>query len=148
MISGVLLLGRIDFRVVVRLQHVRSSQEKRIGEIAKSSSLKATVGGLSGYLGFMIPRDTLLDLLRDIKAELVQRYPVERLALFGSYARGEQTESSDCDLLVEFSRPVGMEFIRLAEELEERLGLKVDLVSAGGIKPRYYQAIQGDLIDV
>lgn len=116
--------------------------------MARSSSLKATVGEFSGYLGFMIPRETLLELLRNIKAELVQRYPVERLALFGSYARGEQTESSDCDLLVEFSRPVGMEFIRLAEELEERLGLKVDLVSAGGIKPRYYQAIQGDLIDV
>ena len=96
----------------------------------------------------MIPRDALLDLLRDVKAELVRRYPLARLALFGSYARGEQTESSDCDLLVEFSRPVGMEFIRLGEELEERLGMKVDLVSAGGIKSRYYKSIEGDLIDV
>ena len=96
----------------------------------------------------MDPKKPILQVLRNLKVDLEKRYPISRLALFGSYARGEETESSDCDLLVEFSSPVGMEFIRLAEELEKALGVQVDLVSRGGIKPRYYKAIEPDLIDV
>ena len=41
-----------------------------------------------------------------------------------------------------------MQFIRLAEELQELMGRKVDLVSRGGIKPGYFDAIQDDLINV
>jgi len=75
-------------------------------------------------------------------------YPIRSLALFGSVSRQEDRPDSDLDLLVEFSEPVGMQFIRLAEELQRLLGRKVDLVSRGGIKPGYYEAIREDLIDV
>ncbi len=79
------------------------------------------------------------------KADLFRRFPIKALAIFGSYARKEQRPDSDIDMLVEFDAPVGIEFIDLADQLEAILQLRVDLVSRSGIKPKYYQAIKGDL---
>ncbi len=55
---------------------------------------------------------------------------------------------SDVDILVDFEKPVGVEFIDLADELEELLNLKVDLVSRGAFKPQYYREIEKDLLNV
>ena len=70
------------------------------------------------------------------------------LAIFGSYARGEQKKNSDVDILVEFNKPIGIEFIDLAEELERILKIKVDLVSKNGVKSRYFKEIEDELIYV
>lgn len=84
--------------------------------------------------------------LEDRKKELFEKYPIKTLAIFGSFARNEQTASSDLDLMVEFHSRVGSEFIELADELEDILGIKVDLVSRKGIKERYFERIKEDLI--
>jgi predicted nucleotidyltransferase len=76
---------------------------------------------------------------------LFSAYPIKSLAIFGSYARKEQGEQSDLDLLVEFNDKIGIRFIDLAEELEKIIGFKVDLVSRNGIKEKYFQKIQSDL---
>ncbi|KOH44646.1 hypothetical protein NC99_25540 [Sunxiuqinia dokdonensis] len=70
------------------------------------------------------------------------------MAIFGSYARREQDDSSDLDILVEFSDRIGVRFIDLAEELEKIIGFKVDLVSKKGIKEKYLKSIDSDLIYV
>ncbi|MBD2756472.1 nucleotidyltransferase family protein [Spirosoma validum] len=87
-------------------------------------------------------------LLAQNRSQLAARYPIQRLALFGSYARNEATPDSDVDILVEFSQPVGLKFFELAQELEQLLDRHVDLVSRNGIKPAYFAAIEPDLIDV
>lgn len=79
------------------------------------------------------------------KQHLFSDYPIESLAIFGSYARREQSEESDLDIVVEFNDKIGIRFIDLAEELEKLIGFKVDLVSRRGIKEKYYQKIQSDL---
>jgi predicted nucleotidyltransferase len=79
------------------------------------------------------------------KQHLFSEYPIKSLAIFGSYARKEQNEESDLDLLVEFNDKIGLRFIDLAEEIERLVGFKVDLVSRKGIKDKYYQKIQSDL---
>lgn len=79
------------------------------------------------------------------KASLFQKYPIKSLGVFGSFARNEQTPLSDIDILVEFNGPIGSKFIDLADELEDCLGLKVDLVSKNGIKEKYFLAIKKDL---
>lgn len=79
------------------------------------------------------------------KAELAQRFHVKDLAIFGSYSRNEQKANSDIDLLVEFDAPVGVEFIDLANYLEDLLQARVDLVSRNGIKPKYFRTIENDL---
>lgn len=86
--------------------------------------------------------------LNNNRNQLFEKYPIRTLAIFGSYARNEQSEKSDVDLIVEFKDKIGMEFIDLADEIENILDSKVDLISRNGIKERYYQAIKSDLIYV
>ncbi len=82
------------------------------------------------------------------KKHLFEEYPIKSMAIFGSYARKEQTDKSDLDLMVEFRGKIGIRFIDLAEEIEDLIGFKVDLVSRKGIRDKYYQVIQSDFIYV
>ena len=74
----------------------------------------------------VLSKDEVMDILRRQMPFLRQRYGVERIALYGSFARGKPTRRSDVDLLVELSRPLGLEFVALAEHMEAALGRKVD----------------------
>lgn len=74
--------------------------------------------------------------IREHILELKDRYQVASLGIFGSFARGEASESSDVDILVEFSETVDLfHFIRLQYYLAEILGRKVDLVTPDALKP-------------
>lgn len=67
---------------------------------------------------------------------LTDKYHVKNIGIFGSYVHGVANENSDVDIIVEFSKPVGLiEFIQLEEYLHELLDVKVDLVLKEGIKP-------------
>jgi uncharacterized protein len=79
------------------------------------------------------------------KKSLFTKYAIRNLAIFGSVSRGDNSEKSDLDILVEFDQPIGIQFIDLADELEELLKVKVDLVSKNGIKARYFKQIEQDL---
>lgn len=74
-------------------------------------------------------KDRVLQMLRKRLPDLYERYGVRRIALYGSFARDAQGAKSDVDLLVELSRPLGFEFVGLAEYLEGILGRKVDLAT-------------------
>ncbi len=71
-------------------------------------------------------------------AEYFKTQPVLKAWLFGSFARGEEREDSDVDILVKFDRtlPIGLfAYVRMNRELEEKLGRKVDLVEEGTLRP-------------
>jgi predicted nucleotidyltransferase len=89
-----------------------------------------------------------INKLKLAKPVLLKDYPIKHLALFGSVSRLEDNENSDVDIMVEFDRPVGMEFIHLCYELEKILNRKVDLVSRNGIKEKYFNELKDDLIYV
>jgi len=91
---------------------------------------------------------TIQKKLLSIKPFLVTKYHVSELGLFGSVVRDDFSPVSDIDIMVDFSRPVGIEFIDLADELERHLNRKVDLVSRKGIKPKYFDVIQPEIIYV
>ncbi len=81
--------------------------------------------------------------------ELQSEWAVKRLALFGSTARNEATETSDIDLLVEFIRPVGLfHYMTVKERLEQWLGRRVDLVTLAALRSPLKEQILPDLIDV
>ena len=86
--------------------------------------------------------------LSNHKKRLFNDYPIKSMAIFGSYSRREQNDSSDIDILVEFSDKIGIRFIDLAYDLENIVGSKVDLVSKKGIKEKYLKSIDSDLIYV
>jgi predicted nucleotidyltransferase len=90
----------------------------------------------------------ILAILKKQKQDLEKKYPISELALFGSYARGDNHEKSDIDILVDFNGRIGIEFISLAHELEDILHTKVDLVSRKGIKPKYLPFVEKNLIHV
>lgn len=76
-------------------------------------------------------------------------YQVTQLGIFGSYIRGEQTEISDLDVLVEFApdAQIGLlKFCELENHLSDTLGLKVDLVMKAGLKPRIGERILQEVI--
>ena len=95
-----------------------------------------------------ITKDQFFSLLIKNKAELENRFKVRRLALFGSYARGDQKPDSDVDILVDIDPSIGLEFVTLAEQIEQLLGLPVELVSLRAIKPNKLKYIERDLIYV
>jgi predicted nucleotidyltransferase len=86
--------------------------------------------------------------LSEHKQYLFAEYPIKSMAIFGSFARKEQNDESDLDLIVEFNGKIGIRFIDLADEIENIIGFKVDLISRKGIKEKYFQTIQSDLIYV
>ena len=88
------------------------------------------------------------DTLEQHKKRLMDKYGLCLLAIFGSYARNEQLEHSDVDILVDFIKPIGLEFVDLAEELEQILRIRVDLVSKKGVKDQYLISIEKELVYV
>lgn len=88
---------------------------------------------------------SIKQILSQHKERLTKKYGLKSIAIFGSYARNQQTMDSDVDILVEFNRPVGIEFIDLADELEQLLSIKVDLVSKDGLKIKYMHSIVDEL---
>lgn len=91
-------------------------------------------------------REEVLKALRDSRP-LLEASGVARLSLFGSLARDEGRQDSDVDLLVEFSRPVGLfEFVRLQRELGARLGRRVELVTPAALKPQLRDRILGEAV--
>ncbi len=74
---------------------------------------------------------------------------VTRSAVFGSYARGEDEANSDIDILVELPKDKGLlDFIGLKQDLEDTLGIEVDLVSYNGIHPMLKKSILANQINI
>ncbi len=94
-------------------------------------------------------RAEVLELLTARRDELVQRFGVRSLALFGSLARDEARPDSDVDVLVEFDGPTTFDaHMGLLVYLEDLLGRRVDVVTAKGLKPRMRPLIDRDLVRV
>lgn len=74
--------------------------------------------------------------------------PVLKAWLFGSFSRGEETKDSDVDIMVSLdkSKPIGLKFFGMWNDLEELLGRKVDLVSEGTLLPFAQESVERDKI--
>lgn len=96
----------------------------------------------------MTDLQSIRQILLQLKPELNQKYFVNSIGLFGSVVRDDFAPNSDIDIIVDFSKPVGIEFIDLADYIETKLNKKVDLVSRRGMKPKYFQQIQSEIIYV
>lgn len=88
----------------------------------------------------------LLSIAGDQLDELCRRNGVARLRVFGSSARGDATESSDVDLIAEFSGPKTLlDMIRIEREMTEAFGRPVDLLTEAAISPYIRERIKDDL---
>jgi predicted nucleotidyltransferase len=87
--------------------------------------------------------------LRRIMPEIKERYKVKSLGVFGSYVRGEASQTSDLDLLVEFElAPTLYELIRMEHYLSDQVGIKVDLVMKKTLRPYLGKRILEEVVAV
>jgi predicted nucleotidyltransferase len=110
----------------------------------RSSSLSQPIAGTKTLL-------EIRKILRSAESLLKERYSVKSLAIFGSYARGDQQPASDVDVLVDFAEPIGgFAFVGLADHLEHLLGAKVDLLTPEMIRKNLLlkKSIEEDLVHV
>ncbi len=91
-------------------------------------------------------QDGIRETLKKYKPVLRERFKVKEIGVFGSYVRGDESPESDVDILVEFSEPIGWEFIDLQEFLGEILGREVDLVTVPALKPQLRDQILKEVV--
>lgn len=88
----------------------------------------------------------ILEKLNKIKPELRNRFKVKNIGIFGSYARNEETEDSDVDILVELEEPIGLDLVELIFFLEEKLCKKVDLVTTKSLRSEFEEIIRKEVV--
>ncbi len=80
---------------------------------------------------------------------ILQRHGVKKVGLFGSFVRDEMREDSDIDILVEIENDMSLlDFVGLKLEIEEALGMKVDLVEYSTIKPLLRERIMSEQVPI
>lgn len=91
----------------------------------------------------------ILQKIKQTIIPILQNYNVSRVGLFGSYAKGEYTEESDIDILIQLDNKISLlEFVRIKLDLEDKLNKKVDLVEYKAIKPRLKNRIISEEIRI
>lgn len=91
--------------------------------------------------------DSLKKVLKNEKEYLREEYKVSRIGVFGSYVRGEETEDSDLDILVDFDEPVSLfDLVEMENYLEDKLGVEVDLVTENSLKPSIRARVNDEVI--
>ncbi|TAD73592.1 MAG: DNA polymerase beta [Oscillatoriales cyanobacterium] len=97
----------------------------------------------------MKTRDEVLRILAHQKSALLETYQITKLGLFGSYARGEQNDDSDVDVLVEYEQaPSLYRLLELRDDLSELLSIRVDVVTRNGLKARIKERVLAEVIDL
>ena len=91
--------------------------------------------------------EEILEVLRSHKEEIRKRFKAEVIGVFGSFSRGEENEESDVDLLVRFLPGASLfDLVALADYLEEKLGMKVDIVSERVLREELRERVMRDLV--
>ena len=91
--------------------------------------------------------DEVKQILLEKKSLLCERYQITELGIFGSYARGQQTETSDIDVLIDYEKaPTLFELVNLRENLKDLTGLNVDIVTKNGLKPRIREQVLSEVV--
>ena len=99
----------------------------------------------------MYTKEQIVDFIPKNKSFLRDNFHINKIGLFGSFARNEQSENSDIDLIVEFEEKTEDLYdfkIDLKNFFKERLGIKVDLCREKYIKPGYKDRILNETIYV
>ena len=95
-----------------------------------------------------IDKTNILNYLKEHYSEFKNKYNVEKIGLFGSYARDEATENSDIDIFVKM-KPSLFDMVAIKEQIENDLNRKVDIIREHkNIKPIFLKMIKKDLIYV
>lgn len=91
----------------------------------------------------------IMEILKNLDSSIKHNYHAEIIGLFGSYSRGEQKKGSDVDILVKFYEGATLfDFVGLANFLEEKLNLKVDVVSERALRKELKDQIFKEVVTI
>lgn len=117
------ILSALGYRIVVRLEDVREENE--------------------------LDREKVLSMLKVYFQYNKERFGIEKIGLFGSFARGEARPDSDIDILISLNKPNLLTYASISHQLEIVFGRSVDLVSAKSIlKDRFRETVEKEVIYV
>ncbi|KKL47239.1 hypothetical protein LCGC14_2337530 [marine sediment metagenome] len=92
-------------------------------------------------------KNEIIKTLKSIQSEVYHKYKADIKGIFGSYARGEENEDSDLDILVEFIENATLfDLVGLGDFLEEKLHCKVDIASKRAVREEIKQYINQDMV--
>lgn len=94
--------------------------------------------------------DEIIKIISFHRREIEETYGVRIVGIFGSFARGEDKETSDINILIDLKEPIGLKFFELADYLEKLLGRKVDIYTIKALKqkPLLWESVERDIIYV
>jgi len=88
-------------------------------------------------------------IVKENKDLIAKEFKAEIIGVFGSYVRGEQSKRSDIDILVRFEeRATLFDLVGLGDFLEEKLGIKVDIVSERAVRPELKEKILKEVVTI
>lgn len=95
-------------------------------------------------------KQDIKEVLKNHKNEIAKKFGIKEIGIFGSYVRGEETETSDIDIIIEFEegKKTFDNYMDLKFYLEDLFGIKVDLVIKSAIKPKLKKYILNECIYV
>ena len=94
-------------------------------------------------------KDAIILIIKDLKSDIKKRYKVKELGLFGSVLRGELTEASDVDILVDFEEDADLfDLTGLGLFLEEKLGQRVDIVPKRSLRQEIKDAVLREAVSI
>ena len=97
----------------------------------------------------MKPLDEIKNILKENREEIAKEFKAEIVGVFGSYVRGEQKKGSDVDILVRFREGATLfDFVGLGDFLEQKLNIKVDIVSERAVRPELKRRILEEVVAV
>lgn len=94
----------------------------------------------------VLSKEEIIDFLKKNKPRMKKEFGVVKIALFGSYARGEQTTESDIDILIELKTQDFRRRMKIKHFLEDHLGKKIDIGYLDSLRPGIWRFVQEDLI--
>lgn len=165
------MLSQVDIRKLRKTRHMTQSQLGQLCGMSKSQISRMENGTLgspetiSRVLNALdyevrleiidrrsiisLKKSAVLDILRKYKEQNTEKYGITKLGLFGSYARGEQTPSSDIDICVSIEPPSLFKLGGIHSDLKELFNKEIDLVSlTGTLKPDFINELNNDVIYV
>lgn len=78
--------------------------------------------------------------------DFLKKHDATKIAVFGSYIRDEETPNSDIDVIIDFKKPMGLlKFVSIQQDLSDKIGIKVDLVTEDGISPYLIKSIRKEM---
>lgn len=165
------MLSQVDIRKLRKTRHMTQSQLGQLCGMSKSQISRMengtlgspeTISRVLNALDYEVRLEIIdrrsiislktgavLDILRKYKEQNTEKYGITKLGLFGSYARGEQTPSSDIDICVSIKPPSLFKLGGIHSDLKELFNKEIDLVSlTGTLKPDFINELNKDVIYV